>query len=150
MKAKDIMSRNIIAVSEKTSIKDLAKLMKEKDIGFVPIFNENKITGVITDRDIVINAIANNTDLNKEVKEYMTTKVISVDSNDNTSIILKTMRKNKIKRVLVTDNKKLVGIVSFSDILDNNEFEILNTMKEIWSIKRNSDYYPSEIDEFYL
>ena len=60
------------------------------------------------------------------------------------------MRKNKIKRVLVTDKNKVVGIVAFSDILNNNEFEILNTMKEIWSIKRNSDYYPTEIDEFYL
>ena len=60
------------------------------------------------------------------------------------------MRKNKVKRVLVTDEHKLVGIVSFSDILNNNEFDILNTMKEIWSIKRNNDHYETEIDEFYL
>lgn len=150
MKAKDIMSKNLIVVKENTCICEVAKLMKEKDIGFIPISSENKITGVITDRDIVCNALANKCDINKEIKEYMTKKVISVNINDNISKILNVMRKNKIKRVLVTNNDKIVGIVSFSDILNNNEFEILNTLKEIWSIKRNSDYYPTEIDEFYL
>lgn len=151
MKAKDIMSRDLITVKEDTTICEVAKIMKEKDIGFVPISKEQTITGVITDRDLVCNALANHCDLHKEVKEYMTKKVISVDVEDNVSKILNAMRKNKIKRVLVTDNeKKLVGIVSFSDILNNNEFEILNTMKEIWSIKRNSDEYRTEIDEFYL
>lgn len=151
MKAKDIMSRDIITVKESSSICEVAKIMKEKDIGFIPISNEKNIIGVVTDRDLVCNALANNCDIKKEIKEYMTRKVISVNTEDNVSKILSTMRKNKIKRVLVTDdNKKLVGIVSFSDILNNNEFEILNTMKEIWSIKRNSDEYRTEIDEFYL
>ena len=151
MKAKDIMSRDIITVKESSSICEVAKIMKEKDIGFIPISNEKNIAGVVTDRDLVCNALANNCDIKKEVKEYMTRRVINVNIEDNVSKILSTMRKNKIKRVLVTDdNKKLVGIVSFSDILNNNEFEILNTMKEIWSIKRNSDEYRTEIDEFYL
>lgn len=151
MKAKDIQSKDLIIVKESTSLWEVAKIMKEKDIGFVPISNDNKITGVITDRDIVCNAIANISDLEKPVKDYMTKKVISVNENDNISKILNTMRKYKIKRVMVQDeNKKLVGIVSFSDILNNNEFDILNTMKEIWSIKRNNDEYQTEIDEFYL
>ena len=145
------MSRDIITVKEDATICEVAKLMKEKDIGFIPISKQQSITGVITDRDLVCNALANNSNLDKEVKEYMTKKVINVNIEDNISKILNAMRKNKLKRVLVTnDSKKLVGIVSFSDILNNNEFEILNTMKEIWSIKRNSDEYRTEIDEFYL
>lgn len=151
MKAKDIQSKDLIIVKEETSIWEVAKLMKENDIGFIPISNENKITGIITDRDIVCNAIANKSELDKPIKDYMTKKIISVNEDDNISKTLNTMRKNKVKRVLVqNNNKKLVGIVSFSDILNNNEFDILNTMKEIWSIKRNSDEYPTEIDEFYL
>ena len=150
MKAIDIMSRDLVILNENTSIRKVAQTMKEKDIGFVPLCNDNKITGVITDRDIVCNAVSNN-DINNEVKEYMTRNVIKVNKNDNISKILSTMRKNKIKRVLVeNDNKKLVGIVSFSDILNNNEFEIMNTMKEIWSIKRNTDEHRTEIDDFYL
>ena len=143
MKAQDIMSRNLIIMNDNTSISEVARIMKEKDIGFIPISNDNKIVGVITDRDIVINAISNKCSLDTPVKEYATKNVISVNIDDNVSKILNVMRKNKVKRVLVTDEHKLVGIVSFSDILNNNEFDILNTMKEIWSIK-------TEIDEFYL
>lgn len=150
MKAQDIMSRNLIIMNDNTSISEVARIMKEKDIGFIPISNDNKIIGVITDRDIVVNAISNKCSLDTPVKEYATKNVISVNIDDNVSKILNVMRKNKVKRVLVTDEHKLVGIVSFSDILNNNEFDILNTMKEIWSIKRNNDHYETEIDEFYL
>ena len=144
------MSRNLIIMDDNTSISEVARIMKEKDIGFIPISNDNKIIGVITDRDIVVNAISNKCNLDTPVKEYATKNVISVNIDDNVSKILNVMRKNKVKRVLVTDEHKLVGIVSFSDILNNNEFDILNTMKEIWSIKRNNDHYETEIDEFYL
>ena len=150
MKAQDIMSRNLIIINDNTSISEVARIMKEKDIGFIPISNDNKIIGVITDRDIVVNAISNKCSLDTPVKEYATKNVISVNIDDNVSKILNVMRKNKVKRVLVNDEHKLVGIVSFSDILNNNEFDILNTMKEIWSIKRNNDHYETEIDEFYL
>lgn len=144
------MSRNLIIMDDNTSISEVARIMKEKDIGFIPISSDNKIIGVITDRDIVVNAISNKCNLDTPVKEYATKNVISVNIDDNVSKILNVMRKNKVKRVLVTDEHKLVGIVSFSDILNNNEFDILNTMKEIWSIKRNYDHYETEIDEFYL
>lgn len=144
------MSRNLIIMNDNTSISEVARIMKEKDIGFIPISNDNKIIGVITDRDIVVNAISNKCSLDIPVKEYATKNVISVNIDDNVSKILNVMRKNKVKRVLVNDEHKLVGIVSFSDILNNNEFDILNTMKEIWSIKRNNDRYETEIDEFYL
>ena len=150
MKAQNIMSRNLIIMNDNTSISEVARIMKEKDIGFIPISNDNKIIGVITDRDIVVNAISNKCNLDTPVKEYTTKNVISVNIDDNVSKILNVMRKNKVKRVLVNDEHKLVGIVSFSDILNNNEFDILNTMKEIWSIKRNNDHYETEIDEFYL
>ena len=144
------MSRNLIIMNDNTSISEVARIMKEKDIGFIPISNDNKIIGVITDRDIVVNAISNKCNLDTPIKEYATKNVISVNIDDNVSKILNVMRKNKVKRVLVNDEHKLVGIVSFSDILNNNEFDILNTMKEIWSIKRNNDHYETEIDEFYL
>ncbi len=150
MKAQNIMSRNLIIMDDNTSISEVARIMKEKDIGFIPISSDNKIIGVITDRDIVVNAISNKCNLDTPVKEYATKNVISVNIDDNVSKILNVMRKNKVKRVLVTDEHKLVGIASFSDILNNNEFDILNTMKEIWSIKRNNDHYETEIDEFYL
>ena len=151
MKAIDIQSKDLIIVDENTSIWEVAKIMKENDIGFIPVSCQNKIIGVITDRDIVCNAIANKSELNKPIKDYFTKKVISVTENDNVSKILNTMRKNKVKRVLVqNNNKKLTGIISFSDILNNNEFDLLITMKEIWAIKRNSDKYRTEIDEFYL
>ncbi len=59
------------------------------------------------------------------------------------------MRKEKIKRILVTDKKKVIGILSLSDILNNCDFyeEILKTLKEIFTVGRNTDTYKTEIDE---
>lgn len=66
--------------------------------------------------------------------------------------VLHLMKKEKVKRVLVTDNQKVVGIVSLSDIIKNSDEteEIINALKEIFTLNRNTDKYETEIDEFYL
>ena len=62
------------------------------------------------------------------------------------------MSKEKVKRIIITDNNKMIGIISLSDILNSryNETLFLKTLRSIYPINRNSDYYKTEIDEFYL
>ena len=62
------------------------------------------------------------------------------------------MKKYRIKRIIVTDNNKVIGVVSISDILNIDEFneEVFNTIKSIWKIGPNIHKYESEVGEFYL
>ena len=58
------------------------------------------------------------------------------------------MKKSKIKRIIITDSEKVVGIVSISDLL--NQKNVIDACKEIYKINKNDDYFKTEIDEFYL
>jgi predicted transcriptional regulator len=147
-----IMSKDIISIKEESSIKEAASKMLAYDVGFLPITHKNKIVGVITDRDIATTVFKNTTTLDTPVKDYMHKHIIFCDKKKDVLDALQVMRKEKIKRILVTDKKKVIGILSLSDILNNCDFyeEILKTLKEIFTVGRNTDTYKTEIDEFYL
>lgn len=149
MKIKDVMTKDLIIGKESDSISKIAEWMKKYDVGFMPIARDKKIIGVITDRDIVVKALANGAKPNTEISNYMSENVITIEVEESIDSLFESMKKNKVKRILVTDHKRLVGIVSLSDLMDN-EKKVLETVKEIWQIRKNDDTFLVEIDEFYL
>lgn len=149
MQAKDIMTSSMIVVDKNRDIFDIAKIMKENDIGFIPISDRQKIIGVITDRDIVVKVLANK---DTKINNYISKDIITCNVEDNIDTILTIMAKNKVKRLLVVDDKKVVGIISLSDILNincSNQDKIIS-IQSIWSISKNDQSHNLEIDEFYL
>ena len=151
MRVKELMNKNIIYAYHHEQIWEIAKKMKEYNIGFIPIVKESKIIGVITDRDIVINSISNNNDKNNSVDIYINKNIISIDMNREVHEALKLMAKNKTKRLIVTDDNKGVGIIALSDILSTNlDKEILTTIKSIWQNHDNKKIDNPQIDTFYL
>lgn len=145
MRVKDVMSKHLI-VCEKDNIYEAAKLMQKYDIGFLPIVYDNKIIGIVTDRDIVVKFISNhdeNFNISSDIK--------CIDSNSSLEDACEIMKRNKVKRLLVTNDKKVIGVISLSDIVphtDNNTF--INTFKTIYEIDKNEHDYDVQIDEFYL
>lgn len=147
MKVKDIMSKNIISCKLDCTIYDIANLMKKYNIGFIPII-DNGLKGVITDRDIVIKCIYNK-DIN--INGYININIINIDENKDINDALYLMNKYKIKRLIVKNKKKIVGILSLSDILNYcNNNELINTIKTIYELNDNKINNNSEVDEFYL
>lgn len=146
----DVMSKKIIVCFVTDGVVKISSIMKDNDIGFVPIVDGNKVVGVITDRDIVTKIVSNN-DIDADITNYMTKDIISVPSSSSISDALDMMRKYKIKRLLVTDDDKVIGIVSISDILFCDvDDKLLNSIKEIFEVGPNIHKYETEIDEFYL
>lgn len=142
-----IMSKNLIVLND-SNLEDIAKAMKRYDVGMVIINENNKIKGIITDRDIVTKILANK---DNKIKEYLTTNLISIDINSDINEAIDLMKKHKIKRLLVKKNNKLVGVLSLSDLLNTVDNNILiETYKTIFSINRNTDKYLTDIDEFEL
>lgn len=146
----NIMSKDIIFGDEKSSISEIAKLMKIHNIGFIPIKSKKSIIGVITDRDICLACESINT-TKSPVLPFITKNIICVDINESISSALKLMSKYKIKRLLVKKKDNIVGILSLSDILSYDiSSELVNTYKSIFYIHNNEKAENVEIDSFYL
>lgn len=142
-----IMSKNLIVLND-SNLEDIAKAMKRYDVGMVIINENNKIKGIITDRDIVTKILANK---DNKIKEYLTTNLVSIDIKSDINEAIALMKKHKIKRLLVKKDNKLVGVLSLSDLLNTVDNNILiETYKTIFSINRNTDKYLTDIDEFEL
>ena len=149
---KEIMSSPVIVGNIEDTIFNIASMMKQYDIGFIPIAKGNKIVGVITDRDLVIEALANHTEHNTLIENYITHQIVSVDIKADIDDVIKNMKHFQIKRILITDNQKVVGVIALSNLLYHyNDNPIhLETLKAI----DQSHFHPSqenlEIDAFYL
>lgn len=149
MSLSDIMSKHIIVGSVDDDIYKIASIMKENDIGFVPIAHDGKIVGVITDRDIVVKIISNHD--NSNITNYMTKDIVDVSIDSSLSDVLSIMKKYRVKRVLVTDDNRVLGVVSLSDILNCEiDDDVLSCIKEIFEVGPNIHKYETLIDEFYL
>ena len=123
------------------------------DIGFMIITTKNKIEGIITDRDIVIEMISN---YDHKVKDYIHKIVQTIDQEKSVEDALQTMKDKKIKRLLVTNKSKVVGVISIADILNKtNETENFNTelkceAKELISNKPYEEMTVQELQQAIL
>lgn len=148
MRVEHVMSKDVIAVDKNTPLNEIALIMKENDIGFLPIYENKKIVGIITDRDIVTRILANN---DNYLKDYYNKDILSIDYDEDISKALSLMNEHKVKRLLVTKGKKVIGVLSLSDIFSYvKEDDLLKAIKSIWSIYRNTDKYITKIEKFEL
>jgi len=114
---KEIMSMNPKSVSPLATLQKAAKIMKNENIGSLPVCNERGETvGIVTDRDIVMRAIANDQDCQFAcVNEVMSTDIISANANMSVLEASKLMGEKQIRRLPVLDQQRLVGMVSLGD-----------------------------------
>lgn len=133
---KSVMTANPQCVTEQDSLKDVARLMLDCDCGALPVVGENeRLIGMITDRDIVVRVIAEGRDCSQAtVKDAMTTEIHSVRENDSLESVFRVMREKKVRRVPVIDaNERVVGIVAQADLaLDTSrDREVGKTVERI-------------------
>ena len=133
MKLFEAMNKNVITVKKEVTILDVMRLMREKEIGFIIIEEDNEAVGVITDRDIVLSLsreLSLTTPINKIMKKYVITASEETELEKATDI----MGYMQIRRLVVVNNEnKIVGILSTTDLLSNplTENLALDTLIEI-------------------
>ena len=131
MNIKEIMTSKVIFISEEASIYEAAKLMREKDIGSLIVLKGKSLSGIITDRDIVM-YFAKIGRLNECVKNVMSKPVHFANINDSLVDLADKMGYFQIKRIPIVENNKIVGIVSTSDLVRNRLGKIaFSTLSEI-------------------
>lgn len=118
MQVKEIMTQNVEVISVDASIKDAARKMKTMDIGILPVIDGDQLIGMVTDRDIVVRAVAEGQDVSRTlIRDVMTPNVIYCFDDQDLNEATKIMEDNQVRRILVLNrNKQPVGIISQGDV----------------------------------
>ncbi|AKG05242.1 CBS domain-containing protein [Salimicrobium jeotgali] len=113
---KNYMNTEVVACEASDTLTTIAKRMKEEEVGFVVITEQDKYAGVITDRDIVVNGLAKGSAENVKASDIMTDKVVTATSDMEVQEAARLMQDHQIRRLLVVDEDKVSGVVSIGDI----------------------------------
>ena len=118
MRVCDAMSREVRIATPGQSIRDVAKIMAEIDAGAMPVGENDRLVGMITDRDIAIRAVAQGKGPDTPVREVMSTEqVLYCYEDEELDHVAKNMGSEQVRRLpVVNRDKRLVGIVSFGDV----------------------------------
>jgi CBS domain-containing protein len=122
MKAKDIMTKNPKCVTPETSVREAARLMKQEDVGVLPVVERDgsdRLVGIVTDRDIAIRHVAEGHDSSScPVREAMTSNVRTAREDDDVNDVMDVMGKEQIRRIpVINERGALIGIVAQADIV---------------------------------
>ena len=114
---REFMTENPRTVSPDETIQDAAKIMRDEDTGVVPITEGENLTGVITDRDIAIRAVAEGRDGQTTVREVASQDLVTIDPQQELDEALRLMAQHQVRRLpVVEEDGRLVGIVSQADV----------------------------------
>jgi CBS domain-containing protein len=114
---RDVMTENPKTVEASATLEDAAKMMASEDIGNVLVVENGEVKGIVTDRDIVVRAIAKGqTPSDTSVREVASTDVETLGPDDSVEDAIRKMEQRDIRRLPVVDDGKPVGIVSLGDL----------------------------------
>jgi len=119
LKVREAMAKTVSSARKNERIVDIAKKMKQEDAGFIPIVEDGgKLIGVVTDRDIVIRCIASGHNPESDTVEHcMTQQTITISPEDDIDQAARKMESEEIRRLAVTENGRLVGVLSHGNVV---------------------------------
>ena len=118
MKISDVMSRDVDTVTPQTTITEAARMMRAGDFGALPVADDDRLVGMLTDRDIVVRILGSEMDANScTVKDAMSGEVLYVFDDEDAAHVARNMADRQVRRMPVVDrDKRLVGIVALGDL----------------------------------
>ncbi|MBK1620811.1 hypothetical protein CKO42_20735 [Lamprobacter modestohalophilus] len=122
MQLQDVMTPQLEYIGHNASMIDAARMMREHDIGMLPVLEENQIVGTLTDRDIVIRGLADRIDPETPVSHLMTNGVELRYVDDDVEEAAKLMEQKQIRGLIVVDrDERSVGVVSLGDLATRSD-----------------------------
>jgi CBS domain-containing protein len=132
--AREIMTADVTCVGEKETLRDAAAKMAQLDVGSLPICGEDdRLKGMLTDRDIVVKALAQGKDPGSTKAGELGVgdgKTVTIGADDSIEEALRTMIDHKVRRLPVIDGRQLVGIISQADLATNVDEERVGDLVE--------------------
>jgi CBS domain-containing protein len=130
------MTKDVRTTSRSATLREVAVMMRDGDMGAVPVVDEGKLVGIVTDRDIVVRAIAEGGDPGQAIANVMTTELFTVAPDGFVFEAIRLMGDKQVRRIPVIDETGgLAGIIAMADIVleTEDEREIAETLEEISS-----------------
>ena len=122
MRVREAMSDDVCIAAPNQSIRDAANMMAKIDAGVLPVGENDRLVGMITDRDIAVRAVAAGLGPETRVRDVMSEEVLYCFDTEDVEDVLANMGDIQVRRLPVLDqNKRLVGIVALSDLADDEE-----------------------------
>jgi len=113
----DIMTRVLITVNSTTTVLQISKMMDQAGIGAIFVKENNHPVGVVTDRDFAIKLAANNLSFDTPAEKIMSSPLVTINHNEPISAAAERMTSKKIRKLAVTENGKIVGVVTATDLV---------------------------------
>lgn len=132
----DVMTRNVRTLTPKDTVASAAQAMDKLNVGVIPVCEGDKLLGMVTDRDLVVRALAQGLDGNTPLARVMSTDVRTARESDDLDTVLADMASSQIRRLPVLDGaERLVGIISIGDIAvkGQDEEDVGQSLAEISS-----------------
>ena len=119
-KTKDVMTRQVDVISPEASIAEAALRMRTGDFGLLPVGENDRMIGAISDRDIVVRAVAQGKSPDTQVREVMSEGILWAYDDDSVEDAVKIMSKHQVRRLpIINHDKRLVGIMALGDLAVN-------------------------------
>jgi CBS domain-containing protein len=151
LRVEDVMSKNLITAKKSDSIYHCAKLMKQNGISSLVILRDDKsMEGIVTKTDLVLNFLIQQTERTK-ISQIMTEKVVTVSAGDSLFLVESILINNKISRVPVLRNQKLVGIITYRDFIPARipnrlgTFTDTNELRDVWYSRIPSQFNVNQL-----
>lgn len=136
MKVKDIMSKEVTSLNSEDSIEKAAQLMKQQNIGSIPVCSQQKVVGMVTDRDIALRSAAEGQNSSRQkIGDIMSSDPVVGTPEMDVHDAARIMSEKQIRRLPIVDNNSLVGIVALGDLsveptLQDNAEEALKNISQ--------------------
>lgn len=115
--AREIMTKDVEYIDSATTVADAARKLASVNTGVLPICDNAKLKGVVTDRDIVVKVLAQGKDPSKtKVVDLIQGEAVTIGADDDVDLAIRTMKDHQVRRLPVIDGTELVGMVSQADI----------------------------------
>jgi len=134
MKLRDVMTANPRTLESTATVEEAARIMRDTDTGVVPIVEHGRPVAVITDRDIVVRAVAEGREgLGRPIRELASTDLVTADPGMSTKDAVQLMAEHQVRRLLVCEGDALVGVASIGDIAvkEGKDRLVGDTLEEI-------------------
>ena len=136
IRCRDLMTTNIRTATPETTLREAAQMMREGDVGAVPVVENGRLVGIITDRDVVIRAVADGKPADSPVTDAMTRELVTAAPDDFVFAAARLMGDKQVRRLPIVDaDGSLVGILAMADVAlsMDDEQQIAETLEEISS-----------------
>jgi CBS domain-containing protein len=130
---KDAMTSDVKTASPAQPLTDVARLMKQEDVGAVPVVDGDRLVGVVTDRDIVVRGIADGSDPHViKAGDIASRDIVTVRPDDDLDEVLRLMAQHQVRRLPVVEDGRLVGVVAQADVAQEaKEKDVGHLVEEI-------------------